>query len=101
VAMNIGGVDVFRPVLTQALRGRWVPFLIEGIVLVMLGVLAILIPVVTAVAGVIVKLAHPYQRLRGSDRHVDDAQYAGVLVVAGFGGARRRCGDHTSERPGP
>jgi len=48
---NISGVNVFRQILTQALRKHWVPFLIEGIVLVMLGVLAIVVPLVTAVAG--------------------------------------------------
>ena len=53
MATNISGVDVFRQVLTQALRKRWMPFLIEGIVLVMLGVLAILIPLVTAAGGVV------------------------------------------------
>jgi uncharacterized membrane protein HdeD (DUF308 family) len=51
VTTNISGVDVFRQVLTQALRKHWMPFLVEGIVLVMLGVLAILVPVITPVAG--------------------------------------------------
>ena len=53
MAMNISNVDVFRQVLTQALRKHWVPFLIEGIVLITLGLLAILAPMVTTVAGVI------------------------------------------------
>jgi uncharacterized membrane protein HdeD (DUF308 family) len=51
MATNIGGVDVFRQVLMQALREHWVPFLIEGIVLVVLGVLAILVPMVATVAA--------------------------------------------------
>lgn len=54
MATITSGVDVFRQVLTQALRRHWVPFLFEGGVLIMLGVLAILIPLVTAVGGVIV-----------------------------------------------
>jgi uncharacterized membrane protein HdeD (DUF308 family) len=51
MATNIG-VDMFRQSLTQALREHWGPLLIEGIVLVMLGVLAILVPMVATVAAV-------------------------------------------------
>ena len=50
MATNIGGIDLFRQVLTQALREHWVLFLIEGIVLIMLGVLAILVPVIATIA---------------------------------------------------
>ena len=50
MAMNSSGIDLFRQVLTQALREHWVLFLIEGIVLTLLGVLAILVPTITTIA---------------------------------------------------
>ena len=46
---NTGGTDMFRQALTQALREHWVLFLVEGIVLVMLGVLAILVPMIATI----------------------------------------------------
>jgi len=46
---NIGGIELFRHGLTQALREHWVLFLVEGIVLIMLGVLAILVPMIATV----------------------------------------------------
>jgi uncharacterized membrane protein HdeD (DUF308 family) len=46
MATNTDSLDLFRQVLTQAFREHWVAFLIEGIVLVMLGVLAILVPMI-------------------------------------------------------
>ena len=49
MATDFGGTDLFRQVLTQALREHWVLFLIEGIVLVMLGVLAILVPMIATI----------------------------------------------------
>ena len=49
MAMNSSGIDLFRQVLTQALREHWVLFLIEGIVLTLLGVLAILVPTITTI----------------------------------------------------
>ena len=49
MATNIGGIDMFRQGLTQALREHWVLFLVEGIVLVMLGVLAILVPMIATI----------------------------------------------------
>lgn len=49
MAMNTGGIDLFRRVLTQALREHWVLFLIEGIVLTLLGVLAILVPMIATI----------------------------------------------------
>ena len=39
--MNTSGIDLFRQVLMQALREHWVMFLIKGIVLILLGLLAI------------------------------------------------------------
>ncbi len=53
MATNTGGIDLFRQGLTQALRELWVVFLIEGIVLVMLGVLAILVPMIATIAGTV------------------------------------------------
>ncbi len=50
MATDIGGTDLFRQVLTQALREHWALYLIEGIVLVMLGVLAILVPMIATIA---------------------------------------------------
>ncbi len=49
MATNTGGVDLFRQGLMQALRELWVVFLIEGIVLVMLGMLAILVPMIATI----------------------------------------------------
>jgi uncharacterized membrane protein HdeD (DUF308 family) len=50
MATNTGGIDLFRQVLTQALREHWVLFLIEGTVLVLLGVLTILVPMIATIA---------------------------------------------------
>jgi uncharacterized membrane protein HdeD (DUF308 family) len=49
MALNTSDIQLFRQGLTQALRERWVLFLIEGLVLVLLGVLAILAPMVAAI----------------------------------------------------
>ncbi len=49
MATNTGGIDLFRQGLTQAHREHWVLFLIEGIVLVMLGMLAILVPIIATI----------------------------------------------------
>ena len=48
--MNTSCIDLFRQVLMQALREHWVLFLIEGIVLILLGLLAILVPVIATIA---------------------------------------------------
>jgi uncharacterized membrane protein HdeD (DUF308 family) len=50
MAMNTGGIDRFQQALAQSVREHWVLFLIEGIVLVVLGVLAILVPMVATIA---------------------------------------------------
>ena len=50
MAMDSGGLDRLRRALAQAVRDHWVLFLIEGIVLVVLGVLAILVPMVATIA---------------------------------------------------
>jgi uncharacterized membrane protein HdeD (DUF308 family) len=49
MATNIGGTDLFRQVLTQTRREHWGLYLFEGIVLVMLGVLAILVPMIATI----------------------------------------------------
>lgn len=54
MATNTGGIELFRQVLTQELREHWVLFLIEGIVLVILGVLAILVPMIATISVAIV-----------------------------------------------
>ena len=46
--------ELFRQVLTQELRKHWMLFLIEGIVLVILGVLAILVPMIATIPAAIV-----------------------------------------------
>jgi Short repeat of unknown function (DUF308) len=49
MALNSSDIQLFRQALTQALRERWVLFLIEGLILVLLGVLAILVPMVAVI----------------------------------------------------
>ena len=49
MTFNASDVQLFRQALTRALHERWVLFSIEGLVLVLLGVLAILAPMVAAV----------------------------------------------------
>ena len=48
------GFELFRQVLTQELCEHWVLFLMEGIVLVILGVLAILVPMIATIPVAIV-----------------------------------------------
>jgi uncharacterized membrane protein HdeD (DUF308 family) len=50
--MSIGPSDVneVRRAVTQSIRDHWVLFLIEGIVLVVLGILAVVVPVVATIA---------------------------------------------------
>ena len=48
--MNTSCIDLFRQVLMQALREHRVLFLIEGIVLILLGLPAILVPVIATIA---------------------------------------------------
>ena len=50
MAMDTGGLDRLQRTLAQAVRDHWVLFFIEGIVLVVLGVLAILVPMVATIA---------------------------------------------------
>ena len=50
MALNAGDLDRLQQALTESLRDHWVLFLIEGIVLVVLGVLAILVPMVATIA---------------------------------------------------
>jgi uncharacterized membrane protein HdeD (DUF308 family) len=50
MGMNAGDMDRLQQALTESLRDHWVLFLIEGIVLVVLGVLAILVPMVATIA---------------------------------------------------
>jgi uncharacterized membrane protein HdeD (DUF308 family) len=50
MAMDIGNIDRLQQALAQAVREHWVLFLVEGIVLVVLGVLAILVPMVATIA---------------------------------------------------
>ena len=50
MAMERGDMDRLQQALAQAVRDHWVLFLIEGIVLVVLGVLAILVPMVATIA---------------------------------------------------
>ena len=53
MVISTSEIYLFRQVLTQAVRVHWVLFLIEGIVLVMLGVLGILMPVFATISVVI------------------------------------------------
>jgi uncharacterized membrane protein HdeD (DUF308 family) len=50
MAMDSSGIDRLQQAVAQAVREHWVLFLIEGIVLVVLGVLAILVPIVATIA---------------------------------------------------
>ena len=50
MAMERGDMDRLKQALAQAVRDHWMLFLIEGIVLVVLGVLAILVPMVATIA---------------------------------------------------
>jgi uncharacterized membrane protein HdeD (DUF308 family) len=48
--MNQGDMNQLQSALAQSIREHWVLFLIEGIVLVVLGILAVIIPVVATIA---------------------------------------------------
>jgi uncharacterized membrane protein HdeD (DUF308 family) len=50
MALSTSDIHLFRQVLTEALREHWGLFLIEGIVLAMLGALAILAPMIAVTA---------------------------------------------------
>jgi uncharacterized membrane protein HdeD (DUF308 family) len=50
MAMDSSGIDRVQQAVAQAVRERWVLFLVEGIVLVVLGVLAIVVPMVATIA---------------------------------------------------
>jgi uncharacterized membrane protein HdeD (DUF308 family) len=50
MAMDTSGIDRLQQAVKQAVREHWVLFLVEGIVLVVLGVLAILVPMVATIA---------------------------------------------------
>lgn len=50
MSMNPGDVNELQRIVTQSVREHWVLFLVEGIILVVLGVLAIVVPVVATLA---------------------------------------------------
>lgn len=50
MTMNSGDINELQPTLTQSIREHWVLFLVEGIVLVVLGILAIVVPVIATLA---------------------------------------------------
>ena len=50
MAISTGGIDRLQRALAQSIREHWMLFLVEGIVLVVLGVLAILVPMVATIA---------------------------------------------------
>ena len=50
MAMDTSGMDRFGQAVARSVREHWVLFLIEGIVLVVLGVLAIVVPMVATIA---------------------------------------------------
>src|ERR671925_606664 len=50
MSMGSGDANELQRALTQSIREHWVLFLIEGIVLVVLGVLAIIIPPIATIA---------------------------------------------------
>ena len=47
---NPGDISQFQRAIVQSVRDHWVMFLIEGIILVVLGLLAIVVPVVATIA---------------------------------------------------
>ena len=50
MSINSGGANQLQRALAQSIREHWVLFLIEGIVLVVLGLLAIIIPPIATIA---------------------------------------------------
>jgi len=50
MVMDTSGIDRLQLAVKRAVREHWVLFLVEGIVLVVLGVLAILVPMVATIA---------------------------------------------------
>jgi uncharacterized membrane protein HdeD (DUF308 family) len=50
MVMDTSGIDRLQLAVKQAVREHWVLFLVEGIVLVVLGVLAFLVPMVATIA---------------------------------------------------
>ena len=54
MSINPGDVQHMQQALAQAVREHWKLFLIEGVVLVVLGILAILIPMAASIAVTII-----------------------------------------------
>ena len=50
MTMNSGDINELQRTLTASIREHWVLFLVEGIVLVVLGILAIVVPVIATLA---------------------------------------------------
>jgi uncharacterized membrane protein HdeD (DUF308 family) len=50
MAMDSSGIDRLQQAINKAVHEHWVLFLVEGIVLVVLGVLAILVPMIATIA---------------------------------------------------
>jgi uncharacterized membrane protein HdeD (DUF308 family) len=50
MSMSSGDIDKFQRAVAQAVREHWVLFLVEGIILVILGVLAIVVPQIATLA---------------------------------------------------
>ena len=54
MSVNPGGIQQLQSALAQTVREHWKLFLVEGIVLVVLGILAILVPMAAGIAITII-----------------------------------------------
>src|SRR4026208_746347 len=116
MSIDSGGANQLQRALAQSVREHWVLFLVEGIVLVVLGLLAIIIPPLATIAvtiflgwqflisGIVGLVTTFWARAapgfrgvpcptggnRGLGGAVRGAPCAGILVVAPVRGARHR-----------
>ena len=97
MALSTSDIGLIRQSLTQELRERWVLFLIEGLVLILLGVLALLawmvgvITVETSIAWVILVfgvVGHDHGIRRNFDRW-PRRQFIGRRLSAARGSPRQ------------
>ena len=86
MSMNKPDIEQNQDAAATSLHEHWVLFLVEGFILVILGLAAIAIPSIATLAVEISGwLALSHQRNRRLDHHLLDGQSAGFLVVARLG----------------
>ena|SRR5258706_4095900 len=86
MSMNRPDIEQIQSAMATSLREHWVLFLVEGIILVILGLAAIVVPpIATLAVELLFWLALSHQRNRRPDHNLLDATSAGLLVVTRVG----------------